>query len=178
MNDANQVWNGQLIKAESMSLVAIDSYRFTTKNMEGLNREAIRALANDCRKRNVIILLMMRIKFTEMLIPSDVLMTLHWTTFATAMGNLSDWEGIKTMGHPDQAALSSALDGFAALAVKGSLDEIKLDYGEEISGEGHILSNEMRQTLEEIKSKDIFEEDKGGFYPKGGFEPRSPWDRN
>tara|TARA_Y100000310_G_scaffold233530_1_gene236404 strand:- start:669 stop:1190 length:522 start_codon:yes stop_codon:yes gene_type:complete len=173
MDDANQSRDGQLIKAKRVTSVATRSHRSSTEDMNKGNnspdREAIRALANEMRKQNVIILLMMRIKMAPMLIPDDVLMTLHWTTFATAMTALARWDGMKTIDQPAQEALCTALDGFSALAVKGSMEELALEYGD---ASQFVLSHEMREALNSIKLPSSFSFDD----PFGG--DRGPWDRN
>ena len=172
MNDTNQK-ESPADHGLADAIVAVRSRRLTTKTMhkDNLKRQDIRNLANAQAKKNVAILLMMRLKHDEMFIPLDILMTLHFTTFATAIGVFSQWGGIHTLDQSAQEPLCRALDGFSALAIKGAIDEIQLDYGKDVELDGSILSHEMRAAFAEVQQMEPFAED-------DGFPPRSPWDRN
>ena len=84
-----------------------------------------RQLIEDCMERNINMLAIIQVKFSHMIIPPEILRTLSFTTFATALEIM-----LKAMTGNENKGFHHALDGFVAVAIKGASDELALEQKE------------------------------------------------
>ena len=102
--------------------------------------EQKRQLIEECMERNINMLAIIQVKFSHMIIPPEILRTLSFTTFATALDIMLRWMPDSLAGNENKA-FHDALDGFVAVAIKGASDELALEQKENKGEEGNWSQN-------------------------------------